>query len=140
MDKQNIFNGIIAGTGTIFTYIFGAWDTALIILIAFMGIDYLTGVIAGAINGQLNSNRGFNGLLRKLTIILVLITGVLLDRLLNDGTWVFRTLIAYFYIANEGLSILENIGKCGVDYPPSMVSTLEQLKKGNKKELKEQDK
>ena len=140
MDKQNIFNGIISRVCTIFTYILGVWDTALIILIAFMGIDYLTGIIAGAINKQLNSNRGFNGLLRKLTIILVLIIGVLLDRLLNDGTWVFRTLIAYFYIANEGLSILENIGKCGVDYPPLMANALEQLKEGNKKEIKEQDK
>ena len=140
MDKQNVFNGIVAGAGTMFTYTLGVWDTALIVLIAFMVTDYITGIIAGAINKQLNSNRGFNGLLRKLIIILVLIMGVLLDRLLNDGTWVFRTLIAYFYIANEGLSILENIGKCGVNYPPLMANTLEQLKEGNKKGIKEQDK
>lgn len=139
MDKQNIFNSIISGVCTISAYILGVWDTALIILIAFMVIDYLTGIVAGAINKQLNSNRGFKGLLRKLTIILVLITGVLLDRLLNDGTWVFRTLICYFYIANEGLSILENVGKCGVEYPKAMQNALEQLREGNKKESKEQE-
>lgn len=70
-------------------------------------------------------------------ILLVLILGVLLDRLLNDGTWVFRTLICYFYIANEGLSIIENVGKCGVNYPPALRNALEQLQE--KDMHKEQD-
>lgn len=139
MNKENIFNSIIAGVGTAFTYIFGAWDTALVVLIGFMVIDYSTGMISSAINKQLNSKVGFKGILRKCTILLVLIMGVLLDRLLNDGTWVFRTLISYFYIANEGLSIIENIGKCGVEFPPAMQNALEQLKQGNKKESKEQE-
>ncbi|HDK7218140.1 phage holin family protein [Clostridium botulinum] len=135
MEKEDIFNTIIAGAATLFTYIFGAWDTPLVVLISFMVIDYSTGMISSAINKQLNSKVGFKGILRKCTILLVLIMGVLLDRLLNDGTWVFRTLIAYFYIANEGLSIIENIGKCGVEYPKAMQNALEQLK-----ETKEQSK
>ncbi|EQC1534625.1 phage holin family protein [Clostridium botulinum] len=135
MNKEDIFNTIIAGAATLFTYIFGVWDTPLVVLISFMVIDYSTGMISSAINKQLNSKVGFKGILRKCTILLVLIMGVLLDRLLNDGTWVFRTLIAYFYIANEGLSIIENIGKCGVEYPKAMQNALEQLK-----ETKEQDK
>ncbi|MBO0560221.1 holin [Clostridium botulinum] len=134
MNKEDIFNTIIAGAATLFTYIFGVWDTPLVVLISFMVIDYSTGMISSAINKQLNSKVGFKGILRKCTILLVLIMGVLLDRLLNDGTWVFRTLIAYFYIANEGLSIIENIGKCGVEYPKAMQNALEQLK-----ENKEQD-
>lgn len=137
MDKGNLLKSFIAAIGTGFTYIFGVWDTALVVLILFMGIDYITGIIASYIKGILNSKIGFKGIARKAVILLVLIMGVLLDRLLNDGTWVFRTLIAYFYIANEGLSIIENIGKCGVEFPPAVQNALEQLKKGNEKEIKE---
>jgi toxin secretion/phage lysis holin len=94
-----------------------------------MIIDYMTGVMAGVIQGKLNSHIGFNGILRKSTILLVLIVAVLLDRLLNQGTWVFRTLVCYFYTANEGISILENAGKCGVPLPAKLLNILEQLKK-----------
>ncbi|GAA0735784.1 phage holin family protein [Clostridium oceanicum] len=140
MDKQNIFNTVVAGIGTWFTYVFGAWDTALAVLIGFMLIDYLSGIVASYTNNILNSKIGFKGILKKSLILLVLILGVLLDRLLNDGTWVFRTLICYFYIANEGLSIIENVGKCGVDFPPAIKNALTQLKEENKKNIKEQDK
>ncbi len=140
MGKQNIFNTVVAGIGTWFTYVFGAWDTALAVLIGFMLIDYLSGIVASYTNNILNSKIGFKGILKKSLILLVLILGVLLDRLLNDGTWVFRTLICYFYIANEGLSIIENVGKCGVDFPPAIKNALIQLKEENNKEIKEQDK
>lgn len=126
--KENTFNTIVAIAGTILTYIFGGWDTALIVLVAMMALDYITGLTAATINKKLNSNIGFKGLLRKGLIAIVLIVAVLLDRLLNEGTWVFRTLVCYFYIANEGLSILENVGKCGVDLPDKLVDSLEQLK------------
>jgi toxin secretion/phage lysis holin len=128
--KENTFNTIVAISGTVITYIFGGWDTALIVLVVMMALDYVTGLTAAAINKELNSNIGFKGLLRKALIAAVLIVAVLLDRLLNEGTWVFRTLVCYFYIANEGLSILENVGKCGVDLPDKLVNSLEQLKKG----------
>ncbi len=126
--KENTFNTIVAISGTVITYIFGGWDTALIVLVCMMALDYVTGLTAAAINKELNSNIGFKGLLRKALIAAVLIVAVLLDRLLNEGTWVFRTLVCYFYIANEGLSILENVGKCGVDLPDKLVNSLEQLK------------
>lgn len=138
MYKQSIFNTLLATIATGFTYIFGAWDKALIALIGFMVIDYISGMFASYIQGNLNSKIGFKGILRKCIILIVLIMGVLLDRLLNDGTWVFRTLIAYFYIANEGLSIIENIGKCGMEYPPAIKNALTQLKENNK-EIKRQD-
>lgn len=129
MSEKEIFNSIIAVIGGILTYIFGGWDTCLIVLVLFITIDYLTGVFNGLIHHKLNSQVGFNGILRKSEILMILIVAVLLDRLLNNGTWVFRTLICYFYIANEGISILENIGKCGVPLPPKLLVTLEQLKK-----------
>ncbi len=126
--KENTFNTIVAISGTVITYIFGGWDTALIVLVVMMALDYVTGLTAAAINKELNSNIGFKGLLRKALIAAVLIVAVLLDRLLNEDAWVFRTLVCCFYIANEGLSILENVGKCGVDLPNKLVDSLEQLK------------
>lgn len=128
VSDREIFNSIIAVLGGILTFIFGGWDTPLKVLVLFIFIDYLTGVFNGIIHQKLNSQIGFNGILRKSEILMVLIVSVLLDRLLNNGTWVFRTLICYFYIANEGISILENIGKCGVPLPPKLLVTLEQLK------------
>lgn len=129
MDDKQIFNSLFAILGGILTYIFGGWDTCLIVLVIFMAIDYLTGVIAAVIAQNVSSHIGFIGILRKSTILLVLIVAVLLDRLLNSGVWVFRTLVCYFYIANEGISILENVAKCGVPLPEKLLNTLEQLKK-----------
>jgi toxin secretion/phage lysis holin len=134
MNGKSTFNSIVAVLGSWFTYILGAWDEPLKILIIFMIIDYITGVIAAAIQGKVNSHIGFNGILRKSTILLVLIVAVLLDRLLNQGVWVFRTVVCYFYIANEGISILENSGKCGLPLPKKLVNVLEQLKKKGEEE------
>ena len=138
MDKKEIFNTLVAGTGTFLTWLFGAWDTALAILVLFIILDYATGVIRGYIKKELSSDVGFKGIARKAIILVVLIVAVSLDRLLNTGTWVFRTLVCYFYIANEGLSILENCGSLGLPLPAKIKDALEQLKDGNKKEIKEE--
>ena len=113
--------------GTWFTYLFGAWDKALAILITFMILDYITGLIKAWYKKQLSSDVGLHGLTRKASILIVLIVAVLLDRLINQGTWVFRTLVAYFYIANEGISILENIAVLNVPFPSKLKEVLVQL-------------
>lgn len=135
MDKKEVFSTAIAGGGTFLTWLFGAWDTALAVLIAFMVLDYVTGLLRGAINKELSSDVGFKGLARKMVILIVLIVAVALDRLSNTGTWVFRTLICYFYIANEGISILENSASLGLPVPDKLKDMLIQLKEGNKKEV-----
>ncbi|AJA50048.1 toxin secretion/phage lysis holin [Clostridium pasteurianum DSM 525 = ATCC 6013] len=127
--KRRIFNGIAAGIGGACTYIFGGWDTPLIVLILFMGIDYITGLVGAAYQNKLNSKIGYKGIAKKASILIVIIVAVLLDRLINNNVWVFRSLVCYFYIANEGISILENVGKTGVPYPPKLLNVLEQLKK-----------
>lgn len=129
--RQETLNSIIAISGTALTYLIGGWDTVLIVLCMFMAFDYLTGVMAAIYNKQLSSSAGFRGLLKKCTILIVLIVAVLLDRLLNDGTFVFRTLVAYFYIANEAISLLENSGRLGVPIPKKILDTLAQLKDKN---------
>lgn len=121
---------IVSILGTVFTFLFGAWDTALGILILFMVLDYITGLIKGYVTKELSSNIGLHGLARKSIILIVLIVAVALDRLLENGNWLFRTLVAYFYIANEGLSILENCAKLGLPVPQKVLDALAQLKEG----------
>lgn len=126
--KKETINSIAALVGTWITYILGTWDTALEVLILFMVMDYITGVFGGITNKNLSSSVGFKGILKKVTILIVLIVAVSLDRLLNSGSWVFRTLVCYFYIANEAISLLENAAKIGLPIPQKLVDVLAQLK------------
>lgn len=118
----------IAVLGVLFTWLFGAWDTPLIVLIIFMIIDYLTGLMKGYVNKDLSSNIGLKGIARKCVIFAILIVAVMLDRLLNTGNWVFRSLVCYFYIANEGISIMENAAELGAPVPPKLKNALIQLR------------
>lgn len=131
----NYLKGVVAIVGTALTWLFGAWDTALMVLVCFMALDYCTGVIRAFINKEVSSDIGLKGIARKAVILIVLIVAVLLDRLLNTGTWVFRTIVCYFYIANEGISLLENCAGLGLPVPESIQNALIQLKDGEKKEL-----
>ena len=124
----NTLKYMVAIVGTGFTWLFGAWDLALTILIVFMVLDYATGILKGYVNKELSSNIGLKGIARKAVILVVLIVAVCLDRLLNTGSWVFRTLVAYFYIANEGLSLKENCSALGAPVPTQITDALAQLK------------
>ena len=126
---EKYFNALVAVVATFFTYVFGSLDLALQVLIVFMILDYGTGVLYAFLNNQLNSEVGFKGLVKKMMILVVLIIGVMVDRILGTGNWVFRTLVAYFYIANEGISLLENVGNIGIPIPNKLRNALEQLNK-----------
>ncbi|MEG0165944.1 phage holin family protein [Anaerorhabdus sp.] len=126
---------IVAGIGTGLTWLFGTWDTALYVLAAFMILDYITGLLKGYHTKTLSSDVGVKGLTKKFMILIVIIVAVLLDKLMGMDNWFFRTLVCYFYIANEGLSILENATVLGLPLPPKLKEALEQLKQGNKKEI-----
>ena len=131
---EKYFNTLVALVATFFTYIFGSWDLAIQVLIVFMTLDYGTGVLYAYLIGQLSSEVGFKGLVKKCMILVVLIIGVMLDRMLGNGTWVFRTLVCYFYIANEGISLLENVANIGIPIPNKIRNALEQLNKDDDKE------
>lgn len=126
---------IVVAIGTGFTWLFGAWDTPLLVLIVFMVLDYVTGLTRGYVNKELSSDVGLKGIARKAMIFIVLIVAVMLDRLLNTGAWVFRTLVCYFYIANEGISLLENGAALGAPIPDKLKDALAQLKEGKKKDI-----
>jgi toxin secretion/phage lysis holin len=125
-------NTVLALLGTLFTWLFGSWDLALMILVSIMALDYATGVTRGYVNKQLSSEYGFRGLAKKLSIFYVLILAVLIDRLIGEG-WMFRTLVCFWYSGNEGSSVLENAAAIGLPVPKPMIDALVQLKQGNKK-------
>lgn len=131
----NYIKLVIMTLGTSITWLLGSWDMALRVLIVFMVLDYGTGLARAWINKEVSSEVGLKGIARKGLIFVVLIVAVMLDRLLNTGTWVFRTLVCYFYIANEGISLLENCAGLGLPIPEKIKDALVQLKDGEKKEL-----
>lgn len=115
-----------AAIGTLLTWLLGGWDLDIKILITCMTLDYAMGLLCGYKDKKLNSKVGFNGLKRKFTVIIILILAVLLDRLLGQE-WVFRAIVIYFYVAMEGLSILENAAKLDVPIPSKLKEALVQL-------------
>lgn len=127
--------GVVVSVGTGLTWFLGTWDIALQVLVCFMFLDYITGVLRAYVNKEVSSSVGLKGIARKAVIFVVLIVAVLLDRLLNTGNWVFRTLICYFYIANESISLLENCSALGLPIPEQLKEALAQLKEGEKKEV-----
>lgn len=131
MNWKTKFDMLIAFFGGIISYLLGGWDIILTTLAIFMVLDYITGMIASFIEKTWNSEKGAIGLLKKGTIVLLVISGVFLDRLLSGDKWVFRTVICMFYIANEGLSIVENCGCIGLPVPKRLLDALEQLRKDN---------
>jgi len=114
-----IIGGLLVG-------LLGGWDVALQVLVLFVVLDYVTGLSAAWVEGKLNSNVGLKGIAKKILLFVPVVVGYWFD--VAMGTEVFRSLAIFFYIANEGLSILENLGRVGVPIPAPLKAALEQLK------------
>ena len=108
------------------TTLFGGLDAMLIALLVFVVFDYITGIIAAIIKGNLSSKVGFSGLLKKVVILIIVAVAHTIGQALGFSE--IRSLVTGFYIANEGLSILENAGRIGVPLPQKLLDVLEQLK------------
>ena len=113
-------------------FLFGELDGLLIALIAFICLDYITGLIVGAAQHRLNSQISFTGLCKKALILVIVAVAHIVDsQVLGGSTSVFRSATCGLYIANEGLSILENTGKLGLPMPAKLKNVLEQLRDKN---------
>ena len=123
MEYVKIALAAIAG---VLTYIFGPWDVLLITLTVFVALDVVTGITKACIIKQLHSRTCWKGLLKKMLIFVLVGVGVLLDRLMNMNGAV-RAAVSMFYIANEGISILENMGEMGVPLPRFLKNMLVRL-------------
>jgi toxin secretion/phage lysis holin len=105
----------------------GGCDGFLYALIAFVVIDYITGVMCAVLDKKLSSAVGFRGIFKKVLIFLMVGVGQILDTQIIGTGSVLRTAIIFFYISNEGLSLLENAGHIGLPIPQKLKEVLEQL-------------
>jgi len=126
--RTTVFNSIIAAIGGVAAFLFGELNGVLYALIALMVLDYLTGVIGAAIRKECSSAIGFKGILKKFVMLVIVAVGNLVCVYVFGDTGVVRTAVICFFIANEGLSILENAGSMGVPLPKKLIGMLEQLK------------
>ena len=126
MDKLTKFNGAFAILGTLLAKILGGWDMALQVLVGVVVLDYITGVLVAISQKRLSSEIGYKGILKKMMIFLLVYLAVLIEQ--ATGTDILRLAVILFYIANEGISILENAGKLDVPYPKVLRDVLAQLK------------
>ena len=126
---------IFATIGGAIGWFFGGLDGFMWTMIVFVLVDYITGVVAAAIAHELSSEIGAKGIAKKtFEFILVGVANVLDKQILKQGAGM-RTLVIFFYIANEGLSILENCTRIGLPVPAPLKKFLKQLKdKGNGKD------
>lgn len=128
---KEIIDSVLAVTATTFIYLIGGLDIALVCLLIAIILDYISGIIKAYMTKELSSKIGLKGILKKVGILLIVMLSVLVDRVTGE-TGAIRTLVIYYFVANEGLSILENLGQAGVPIPESIKKALKVLKKENK--------
>ena len=119
---------IISGIVTELVYLLGGWDVALQCLIIAIALDYVSGLIKAWHTKTLSSRIGFRGLVKKVGYLLIVMLAVLIDRVTgNSGA--IRTLVIYYFVANEGLSIIENLSVTNIPIPKVIKKALKALKK-----------
>jgi toxin secretion/phage lysis holin len=114
----------------------GGWDNSLQTLIAFMAIDYILGILIALVwhksqkseDGRFESHASLKGLIRKFSVLIIVFIAVKLDLLLHDSGYV-RTAVIMFFIANEGFSIVENLGIIGVPMPEAVKNAFAAIKR-----------
>lgn len=120
--------GGVAFVGIILQHFFGAWNNQMEVLLIFMVVDYLTGLSAAFIqnNVYLDSRKGFKGIIKKIVILCLVVLAHQIDVLIGQNTLI-RNVVLFFFIGNEGLSILENASNCGLPVPKKLKDTLAQF-------------
>ena len=112
-------------------YFLGGCDGLIIALVVFVVVDYATGVMCAVSDKKLSSEVGFKGICRKVLIFLLVgIANVLDMEVLKTGS-VLRTAVIFFYLSNEGISIIENAARLDLPIPKQLINVLEQIKDGD---------
>lgn len=127
---REIVNGlqvIVTVLGAFVGGLIGGLDSLAYALVLFVAVDYITGVMAGIVEKKISSEVGFKGIFRKVVIfILVSIAHIIDSKILGNGSAI-RTAVIFFYISNEGISILENAVRIGIPIPQKLMDVLHQI-------------
>ena len=123
----NIIQVIIAGIGGWLGWFLGSSDGLLYTLIAFVAVDYITGVMCAVADKKLSSQVGFKGICRKVLIFALVGIGHVLDTQVIGAGSVLRTAVIFFYLFNEGVSLIENTAHLGLPVPEKIKEVLSQL-------------
>ena len=127
---------IFAAIGGWLGWFLGGCDGLLIALLAFVAIDYVTGVMCAIVDKKLSSAVGFKGIFKKILIFALVGVGHIIDTMVIGTGSVLRTAVIFFYLSNEGISLIENAGYLGLPIPAKLKSVLEQLHDRAEKEDK----
>ena len=133
---QIIIDSIAGAVGAVLGFMYGEGTGLFWALIAFMALDYITGVIVAVIEKRLSSEVGFRGLAKKFLILVFVAVGHIADTYILGGTPAAMSAVMLFYIANEGISIIENAAALGLPVPKKLTNIMEQIK--NKSESEEE--
>lgn len=134
MYKLNALALALTSVGAVLGIFFGKINGLFIALLVAVILDYISGLISAIINKALSSSVGFKGIAKKVLIFLIVGIANLIDvYVLGGESAVLRTSVIFFYMANEGISILENAGECGLPIPTKLRNLLAQLKEKNDK-------
>lgn len=129
----NALQAALAAFGGWLGWFLGGWDGFLYALVAFSVIDYLTGVMCAIVDKNLSSEIGMRGIFKKVLIFALVGVGHIIDsRLIGEGG-VVRTAVIFFFISNEGVSLLENASRIGLPVPQKLKDVLSQLHSGGDK-------
>ena len=134
-----VVSGVVSAAGIAFVSLAGGWDQPLKALLLFMLLDFILGVLAAIKRAELNSKVAFWGGVNKLAVLCFVMVGVMLDQTLPLSQPYCRTAVIFFYIAREGLSLLENYGKLGGELPSFLHNILAQMKEQYDKGEKHDD-
>lgn len=125
---DNIFKNILAGVCTVLSFLFGDMEGLMVALVALIILDYISGVIAAAVEKRLSSEVGAKGIAKKIFMLLIVALANIVDiNVIGDGH-VLKTVTVVFYICNECISLIENAGRIGVPVPKKLLDVLEQLR------------
>lgn len=136
-NTKNIILISFASLGSILAETFGGWDSFLKALVMFMVVDYITGMTVALVfhksqktkNGGASSQVGYKGIVKKVSVLLLVALAVKVDGI--SGTNYIRNATIFFFLGNEGLSVIENIGLMGVEFPEFLKKALEAIGKSH---------
>lgn len=126
------FKMVFALLGGVLGWLLGGFDSLLYALVAFVAIDYLTGILLAIYEKKVSSDIGYKGICKKILIFALVALGNIIDKYIIGSGSTLRTMLIMFYLSNEGISILENTAKMGIPIPQKLKDVLLQIDKTEK--------